>query len=504
MIALAEDLQKDFYDLYFPEFLSIIIDLLQTKDADQLEYTFTVLAYLFKSLGKYMKKNIGFVFNLLVPLLADTKPKYINNFAAESFAFVVRKIKNKEEFFKQVIETIEEKKIGVEGCGKLLFYVLAGVRGQFHSCAEDILGVYFTALEDSSLNQDLLFEVLSVILNCVSNEIHPQKCDVLWTVIYNKIDNLSENCLINFIKLLQLVINYRDGKLIQNSAVWSKKLVQLIDKHKENHLLLEEISNLVVASLCASNIKFLQETLSFLIIKLLSVDDEDLLLEITEKLIPCQFFESMILPKIIEKKIFSVLNAKTLHLLAKIIEIKSPPILSGMNFDKWRRFSLKVRCDKNSDNYKFLSQYLDSLREGEIKENALYVLIILPHLTSWEVFYENMKTYLSFLFERVSKNSDHQQKINFAFLLIMECMAHLASTPDEFLSSIEECFNSEFDIFSASVLHNDDIFILNTLDLCLNQIKNSSKVENYINQVNFDKLHESLAPQLGELFLSKM
>lgn len=494
VIAVSKDLGQEFYE-YFPEFLSTFIDLLQTKDAEQLEYTFTALAYLFKSLWRCMIKNIDQVFKLLVPLLADTKPKYINNFAAESFAFVVRKVKDKEKFFKQIVVVLEKRQNGIVGCGKLLFYVLAGVPGQFNLCAEDILSVYLSALEDTSLDQNLLYELLSTIFSCITNEIHPQKCDILWTVIYKKIKSASENCLLSLMKLVQLLINHRGGIFVKDSSIWSRELVELIDKHERNDLLLEEISNAVVASLLASNIKFLQETLSFLIIKLLSTDNEILLLKITEKLIPCSYFENMILPKIMEKKIISVLSEKSLQLFSKIIELKSPPILSGIKFDKWKKFSLKISGPHNS---MILSQHLDSLKEGEVKENALHALIILPHLTTLENYKEHLIKSFNFLFERISKNNDHQQKLHFAFLLIMECLAHLSNTPDEFYSSIKECLISEFNLFSAAVLYKDDILILNALDLCLNIIKYSSSAEKCISLTNFDKLHESLAAKLGK------
>ncbi|KAG6800475.1 small subunit processome component 20 [Apis mellifera caucasica] len=87
VVAVSKDLQKDFYE-YFPRCLIVIIDLLRTKDTEQIEYTFTSLAYLFKFLWRYLIQNIKTVFDLLLPLLADTQPTYVNNFAAESFAFV--------------------------------------------------------------------------------------------------------------------------------------------------------------------------------------------------------------------------------------------------------------------------------------------------------------------------------------------------------------------------------------------------------------------------------
>lgn len=120
MVALAKDLQKDFYE-YFPEFLNAIIGLLQTKDPEQIEYAFVALAYLFKFLWRYLVKNVKTVLDLLLPLLNDTQPVYINNFAAESFAFVVRKVKDKEAFVKLLLKILEDSRHSVTGCGRLMF-----------------------------------------------------------------------------------------------------------------------------------------------------------------------------------------------------------------------------------------------------------------------------------------------------------------------------------------------------------------------------------------------
>lgn len=106
VVALANDLRKDFYS-YYPELLGVIIDLLNTKNPEILEWTFTCLAYLFKFLWRPLTKDINAVFITLLPLLSDTKPYYINNFAAESFAFVVRKIKDHSSFLTLLLKAVK-------------------------------------------------------------------------------------------------------------------------------------------------------------------------------------------------------------------------------------------------------------------------------------------------------------------------------------------------------------------------------------------------------------
>jgi len=102
-------LQQEFYE-YFPEFLRLCIKLLRTKDAEQIEWSFTCLAYLFKFLWRLIVRDIKPVFECIVLLLGDDQPPYVNDFAAESFSFVARKVKDKKNFLKMVLKNLKHKR----------------------------------------------------------------------------------------------------------------------------------------------------------------------------------------------------------------------------------------------------------------------------------------------------------------------------------------------------------------------------------------------------------
>lgn len=107
LVSLAKDLRSDFYP-HFPKFLDILIKLLNTKDAERLEWTLVCLAFLFKTLKPYLKKDIGVIIVRIIPLLSESQPQYINNFAAESFAFVARDIKDKKKFIDLILNYLEK------------------------------------------------------------------------------------------------------------------------------------------------------------------------------------------------------------------------------------------------------------------------------------------------------------------------------------------------------------------------------------------------------------
>lgn len=106
LVSLAKDLRDDFYP-HFPRFLDILIKLLKTKDAERLEWTLICLAFLFKILKPCLKKDIAAVLKRIIPLLSESQPQYINNFAAESFAFVARDIKDKKKFIELILNYLQ-------------------------------------------------------------------------------------------------------------------------------------------------------------------------------------------------------------------------------------------------------------------------------------------------------------------------------------------------------------------------------------------------------------
>lgn len=107
VVALAKDLRQEFYSSY-PAFHSRILSLLEIHDSDVLEWTFHCLAYLFKFLWRYLVTDLQTVFESLMPLLSSSKPYYINNFAAESFAFVARKVKDQKKFLHLTLKLLKK------------------------------------------------------------------------------------------------------------------------------------------------------------------------------------------------------------------------------------------------------------------------------------------------------------------------------------------------------------------------------------------------------------
>lgn len=110
IVAVAKDLRKEFFPYFNPGVLQECIRLLDTREVEQIEWVFTCLAHLFKYLWANIVKNINVILPQLLPLLSSTRPSYINNFVAESFAFVARKVRDKLQFLMLSLKNVKNNR----------------------------------------------------------------------------------------------------------------------------------------------------------------------------------------------------------------------------------------------------------------------------------------------------------------------------------------------------------------------------------------------------------
>ncbi|XP_066592766.1 small subunit processome component 20 homolog [Prorops nasuta] len=512
-IALARDLQKDFYP-YFPEFLTIIIDLLQTKDTEQIEYSFTTLAYLFKFLWRYLIRNVPTVFKLLLPLLADTQPLYINNFAAESFAFVVRKIKDKTSFIKLVLQVLKETPNGIPGCGKLLFEVIYGTSGHFHSCAEDMLLLYFKSMQDDTVDQTLLFDVLTKVIECILLNIHPQKSELFWKVLLNVIDlfakndtnegELPRNKATNLILIMQhvhSVIIFKDGRILIDPNPLVKKLVFLFNLYENDSSTLKEILNVFADILLASNVKLMQETSSQLLMKIMSVSYTDLKYLTIERLINYSSFDTIVLPTLIKSTALTSFDSTLLKLYAKIVRSKTHTCLTGIKLKQWKRLKLDLDIESDS-NINYFLQTLKTLLTSEVSEDALHILLIYPHLKTIPISVLNtVKEGFLSLYDRMLNHemSDDEiiinniGKLSFVFLLVLESMIH-SLQPNILYDFITQ---SNINILDVVKKHRDNICVLSAVDLFLTYFQASQFEDKFITMEVFNAMSSEIKHNLG-------
>lgn len=92
---------------------------------------------------KFME-SLNFFFSLYSPLLVGEQKNYIQQFAAESFSFLMRKIKDSSRLFDVLFSALDSQPDLCQGLGFLCFEMIKGVKKQFHSMTDSVLPVLFS------------------------------------------------------------------------------------------------------------------------------------------------------------------------------------------------------------------------------------------------------------------------------------------------------------------------------------------------------------------------
>ncbi|XP_029649622.2 small subunit processome component 20 homolog isoform X1 [Octopus sinensis] len=235
VVQLAKDLQHDFYK-HFHSVFNVMIDLLKThpRNVPLLEMIFTCLSYLFKFLWRYMAKDIKTVFGYYSPILDANNRPYIRRFAAESFGFLIRKVKDPDRVLDLIFESFNHRSQYILGIGRLLFEVMKGVRQHMHSCAETIFPLILQRIGPHSTSTDssespiflkaktCISHMMSAMSEHVSGSNH---LDPLWPILLSHvklrqklwIENSDQHQPIAYLLELLLVwLDFKHGSLVNN------------------------------------------------------------------------------------------------------------------------------------------------------------------------------------------------------------------------------------------------------------------------------------------------
>eukprot|EP01104_Vermistella_antarctica_P005304 TRINITY_DN1578_c0_g1_i1.p1 TRINITY_DN1578_c0_g1~~TRINITY_DN1578_c0_g1_i1.p1 ORF type:complete len:629 (-),score=173.07 TRINITY_DN1578_c0_g1_i1:55-1737(-) len=206
--TLAKDLRQSFYE-FFPVILHTVANLIDPSDPNLLESVFTCLGYLFKFLQRQLLQDVEKAFLLQVPLLANRKP-YIRQFAAESFAFLIRKLDRKgvRALLRLALNTEAQWRVKahsaadddndddddddagddeqtakgqrrswadlLDGLGQLFFFTIRGAKHGLHSRVSLVLPLYLDLMRDPSVRGDVAFHVVSAALSSACEHTNAQ------------------------------------------------------------------------------------------------------------------------------------------------------------------------------------------------------------------------------------------------------------------------------------------------------------------------------------------
>lgn len=377
---MAKDLRQEFY-VYFPQFLSTLIELLNSKDPEQVEWTFYCLAHLFKILKPFLKKDLSIVYNEILPLLNRRRyPEYVTNYAAECFSYVARDIRDKDKFLAMLLNGLKRYVDGATDCGRLLYEIVKGVNHGMHSCAADFLVNWLKSLVNPMIDKEVLFEILTEFTSHLVQNIYPHNLDVFWNVSLDVLRELSEATVENdtairkILILLGQAIKYRNGKCLCRLNEVIEKLFTLCDSDISNETMVQ-VSQISAVILMSPNLTITQLDSSRLSKKILSTSQKNIFESFVWSLVNWSQFEIIILPEFIKYfENYFENESSSFELMTKIILEKSPLCQDGISLDNWKTYSINLKNEKTLNRIEHIISGTDQ------SEQYIMSLILYPHI----------------------------------------------------------------------------------------------------------------------------
>lgn len=378
---MAKDLRQEFY-VYFPQFLSTLIQLLNTKEPEQIEWTFYCLAHLFKILKPFLKKDLSIVYNEILPLLNRRyHPAYVTNYAAECFSYVARDIRDKDKFLAMLLSGLKKHADSTTDCGRLLYEIVKGANHGLHSCAEEFFVNWFNALVNPSIDKDILFNVLTEFTKHLVQNVYPQNLEVYWKISFDVLLEMSQaaatndSAIRNILVLLEQAIKFRNGKCLCRVNEVIEKLITLCDTDISNETMLQ-LAEIVGMILLSPNLTITQLDSSRLTKRILSTSEKSIFEHFTWALVNWSQFEVLVLPEFLRyfEKHFDN-EPSSFELMTKTILEKSPLCHDGISLDRWKMYRINFKCEET------VRRIENIIVNGEQWDRYMMSVILYPHIT---------------------------------------------------------------------------------------------------------------------------
>ncbi|XP_029019229.1 small subunit processome component 20 homolog [Betta splendens] len=352
VVQLARDLQTDFYP-HFPDFFVLITGLLDTRDTEVLEWVFTCLSYLYKYLWRIMVKDMNNIYSLYSTLMAHKK-EHIRNFAAESFAFLMRKVPDLDALLTLMFLDLQQNPNKTQGAGQLLFEMCKGVRHMFHSCAATALPVALHKLGPTTspgvcLPWDTVRDALDHMAQAAASHVDIEHFLVLWESLQANVVELLDKIEANeeeaaqatdqlerLLYIFHTLVSHRDGAKVTNPEAVCQTVLRLIQSSALSsscsRLLLQITSSLLLGENITLPKSLIQEAVQKVFA---SQVGEALIVEFTKEMFTMQQFEQLFLPSLLHftAGLFGCGDIASrnygLDLLVSLILAKAPPPTDG-------------------------------------------------------------------------------------------------------------------------------------------------------------------------------
>lgn len=279
------------------------------------------------------------------------------------------------------------------GCGHLIFEILRGVTGKFHSCIETFLPLLLQYLKENKEHQEILFKVLTQTFEDSLQTISPKEYALFWDCIFKFTDEILKDKddesrgLEYILRLAGQVIEHQNGKYLNNPPQFVLMLIKVICEQTSENVL-DVCSQIGAVLLLSPNVSLSQEHASIIVKVLLPLPYPNILINFVQNVVDYSQFDLHILPPFINFIIQSGFDNEAMCALTRICLKKSPLSKNGIKLFEWVKYP--VDFGKNLSSF---MQYFNSIINDDVENivespnKLMNVLFCLPHVEKIDVDY---------------------------------------------------------------------------------------------------------------------
>lgn len=240
--AMARDLREKFHK-YCWKSIEILVNILDLgeKVAENMEAAYLCFSILVKAQASFLSKQLKKSFTNLLPLFASSRD-YVRRFAAEAYAYVLRKASDLRSIAgfvtKQAYKTPHNYLS--DGCALLFYNTFVGIAGSFHSNCDQLLRDIVHALVHAEAENEMekenfhefcvkiLVQVIGYTIEYAKNSKYEKK--LFYQNVLTKMlgESKSMREAVSIMRLLQPCIVLKNENLMNEITKKKKK------KEKEN------------------------------------------------------------------------------------------------------------------------------------------------------------------------------------------------------------------------------------------------------------------------------
>ncbi|KAK8733373.1 hypothetical protein OTU49_006606 [Cherax quadricarinatus] len=452
LVAFANDIPQEFYQQHFYQFLPLLVSQLSTKDPDQIESVFLCIVSLFVVLQKYVCDDLYELYHVhqYAALFSEAYPWYINELAAQSLAFLIRKLPNRNTFLGIAFRKLKKDESQVQGLGRLIAALMkSDVAQRLQSITSQILSSLLDLLGEEDIPSSQALEAVSYGLKNVASYItaqHPNKntkwqtlweedSTLVWPTLWSSIKSLlpsacmpGASChhLHAVLQVTQVLVSYKQCALLidlsdalhQCKAVIKAPLPDSIGN---------TVFNIVSILLTSPHHQVLGVTLNETVLELLDSHYSYIIkFSVIKQFVDHKRFDTEILPLILHYMNSLVrtsqgedVDREVLSMIAFLVQCKQPPCSTGMDLSSWRKYPLDFTrtilaigsvCEKS------VPSLIETKLSGGLKEDLsnleelLLCLLCLPHVIPLD--YQDLTPYLTWILsDAIEILSDKTEKV---------------------------------------------------------------------------------------------